>query len=223
MSGAPSHGTTAKPAGGAWNPDWDRAWDEAWTALGATPDPTLREQLLAAYAEPQRQYHTLQHLGECLAWWVRERGQAEHPAEVLLALWFHDAIYDVHAHDNEARSAEWAHDALCSTGVAPEVADRVHSLVMATRHDALPEGRDAELLIDIDLAILGAAPARFDDYERQVQAEYSFVPEDVRRPRRRAILQRFLDRPAIYATPSMHARLEASARRNLARSIAALG
>jgi predicted metal-dependent HD superfamily phosphohydrolase len=53
-----------------------------------------------------------------------------------------------------------------------------------------------------------------------VHAEYAFVPEEVRLPRRRAILQRFLDRKAIYATPRMHAQLEAQARLNLQRSIA---
>ena len=125
----------------------------------------------------------------------------------------------MHAHDNEARSADWARQALLEAGAAADAAERVHALVMATRHDAVPQGRDAELLIDIDLSILGAARERFDEYERQVHAEYGFVPEEVRLPRRRAILQRFLDRKAIYATPRMHAQLEAQARINLQRSI----
>jgi predicted metal-dependent HD superfamily phosphohydrolase len=97
---------------------------------------------------------------------------------------------------------------------------RVPDLVMATRHDAVPEGRDAELLIDIDLSILGAERARFDEYEEQVGREYAFVPLEIRLPRRREILQRFLDRDAIYATPRMHALLEVRARENLRRSIA---
>ena len=195
-------------------------WNAAWHALGvAAPDEALCAELQRRYAEPQRHYHTMQHLGECLAWFEREQAQAEHPAEVALALWFHDAIYDVHAHDNEARSADWARQALLAAGVDAEAAERVHALVMATRHDAVPEGRDAELLIDIDLSILGAGRERFDEYERQVHAEYGFVPEEVRLPRRRAILQRFLDRKAIYATPRMHAQLEAQARINLQRSI----
>jgi predicted metal-dependent HD superfamily phosphohydrolase len=196
-------------------------WNAAWHALGvAAPDEALCVELQRRYAEPQRHYHTMQHLGECLAWFEREQALAEHPAEVALALWFHDAIYDVHAHDNEARSADWARQALRAAGVDAEAAERVHALVMATRHDAVPEGRDAELLIDIDLSILGAERERFDEYERQVHAEYAFVPEEVRLPRRRAILQRFLDRKAIYATPRMHAQLEAPARINLQRSIA---
>lgn len=197
-------------------------WADAWRALGvAAPDEALCAQLQACYGEPQRHYHTMQHLGECLAWFEREKALARRPGEVALALWFHDAIYDVHAHDNEARSADWAREALLAAGASTDAAGRVHALVMATRHDAVPEGRDAELLIDIDLSILGAERARFDDYERQVHAEYAFVPRDIRLPRRRAILQRFLDREAIYATPRMHAQLEARARANLQRSIAA--
>ncbi|MGJ3700631.1 HD domain-containing protein [Variovorax sp. AFSI2.2] len=197
-------------------------WNAAWRALGvASADEALCIELQRRYSEPQRHYHTLQHLGECLTWFEREQALAERPGEVALALWFHDAIYDVHAHDNEARSAEWARSALLASGVQAESTERVHALVMATRHDAVPEGRDAELLIDIDLSILGAERERFDEYERQVHAEYAFVPDAVRLPRRRAILQRFLAREAIYATPRMHALLEARARANLARSIAA--
>lgn len=196
-------------------------WQEAWRALGVgAPDDALRTELQRRYGEPQRHYHTMQHLGECLAWFEREKTRAERPGEVALALWFHDAIYDVHAHDNEARSAGWALQALRAAGASDAAAGRVHALVMATRHDAVPEGRDAELLIDIDLSILGAERARFDEYERQVGAEYAFVPLEVRMPRRREILQRFLDRRAIYATPRMHALLEAPARLNLQRSIA---
>jgi predicted metal-dependent HD superfamily phosphohydrolase len=196
-------------------------WHQAWQAAGvAQPDDALRQELQRSYAEPQRHYHTMQHLGECLAWFEREKALAEHPGEVALALWFHDAVYDVHAHDNEARSAHWAREALRAAGAGEASAERVHALVMATCHDAVPEGRDAELLIDIDLSILGAERPRFDEYERQVGEEYGFVPAAVRLPRRRAILQRFLDRKAIYATPRMHALLEARARVNLQRSVA---
>ncbi|MET3917180.1 putative metal-dependent HD superfamily phosphohydrolase [Variovorax sp. OAS795] len=198
-------------------------WNAAWRALGlASADEALCTELQRRYGEPQRHYHTLQHLGECLAWFEREQALAERPGEVAIALWFHDAVYDVHAHDNEARSAEWARGAMLAAGAQPEAAERVHALVMATRHDAVPEGLDAELLIDIDLSILGAEQQRFDEYERQVHAEYAFVPEAVRLPRRRAILQRFLAREAIYTTPRMHALLELRARANLARSIAAM-
>jgi predicted metal-dependent HD superfamily phosphohydrolase len=79
-----------------------------------------------------------------------------------------------------------------------------------------------QLLVDIDLSILGAAPERFDEYETQVRAEYRWVPDFMFKPKRREILGEFLARDRIYATPVLRAQLEAHARMNLARSIARL-
>jgi predicted metal-dependent HD superfamily phosphohydrolase len=196
------------------------SWSDAWRTLDASADDALLAELLARYGEAQRAYHTLQHLGECLVHLARERDGAERPAEVALALWFHDAIYDVHRHDNEARSADWARQAARRAGLAPEVAERLHALVMATRHDAQPVGADARLLVDIDLAILGAAPARFAEYERQIRIEYAHVPPAVFEPRRRQILGGFLARDPLYLTAPMRARQEAAARANLGRAVA---
>ncbi len=195
-------------------------WRDAWRSLGAgAPNDALLAELLARYQEPHRAYHTLQHLDECLAGLARETSNAERPAEIALALWFHDAIYDVHRHDNEERSAHWARDAMLSAGAEPAAAARVHALVMATRHQAQPEDADARLLVDIDLSILGAPPARFAEYERQIRIEYGHVPPDVFEPRRRSILGSFLARDPLYLTPPIRARIEEAARRNLQQAI----
>ena len=199
------------------------SWQRHWRELGAVADDALHAGLITAWSEPQRHYHTLQHLDECLAHFDTAREAAQRPGEVALALWFHDAIYDTQRHDNEARSAAWAHDSLLHAGVARDAADRVHALVMATRHDALPQGADAQLLVDIDLAILGAPRERFDEYERQVGLEYAHVPEADRRAGRSRILRGFLARPAIFSTPLLRARFEAAARENLAYSLGKLG
>lgn len=202
-------------------------WDAAWRALGtAVPADAVREELLRRWCEPQRRYHTPQHLAECLALFERHRGRAHRPGEVAIALWYHDAVYETAAAApgaNERASARLAADAVRAAGAAPAVADRVHALVLATRHDAEPAGADAALLVDIDLAILGAAPARFAEYERQIRAEYAQVPPALFAARRGEILRAFLARPAIYATPALRAELEAPARANLAAAIAGLG
>ncbi len=197
------------------------SWQHAWAGIGASGEGgALREDVLARHAEPQRHYHTQQHLGECLAAFDGARESAERPHEVELALWFHDAVYDVKRHDNEQRSADWARAALLDAGVDADAAQRVHTLVMATRHTAVPEGRDATLLVDIDLSILGAERPRFDEYERQIRQEYAYVPGFLFRRKRREILKGFLDRPAIYGTPHFHDALERRARENLARALA---
>ena len=198
-------------------------WTEAWRDLRLPPPaPDVLAGLLAGWAEPHRKYHTPQHLRECLALFERDRALARHPGEVAMALWFHDAVYDTARHDNEAASADWAARVLLESGAASDVAARVHALIMATRHSEVPATPDAKLLVDIDLAILGAEPSRFAEYERQIRDEYGFVPEDVFRDKRAAILRGFLARPALFSTPAYDARFDASARANLARAIAGL-
>ena len=202
------------------DPRAEAGWIAAWRELGVAPPAGLHAALLAAWSEPQRHYHTLQHLAECLTLADELREEMAHPAEVALALWFHDAVYDVRAHDNEARSAQWAAQALNEAGVAPDACARIDAMIMATCHGAAasPGTPDNALLVDIDLAILGSEESRFAEYEAQIRAEYAWVPADVFRVKRREVLRGFLDRARIYTTDTMVARFEAQARRNLAQA-----
>jgi len=212
------------PASGGAPDRLAASWRRMWSGLGAAGDGrALFEALVQRYDEPHRRYHTLQHLRECLDAFEAVAPLAERPAEVAAALWFHDAVHDIGRADNEERSARWAQEALAAAGSAPDAAARVAALVRATRHAALPALPDERLVADIDLAILGAAPRRFAQYERQVRAEYAAVPEETFRHRRRAILQAFLDRPHLYGTAHFRQALEARARDNLARAIASTG
>lgn len=204
-------------------PDVD-VWRATWEGLGAGAcDDRLYWEIVEQYTDPGRRYHTMQHLDECFARFGEVRTLAEHPHEIELALWFHDAVYDVRKQDNEERSAAWARDVAVSSGLAPAVADRVHALVMATKHDAMPETADGKLMVDVDLSILAAPAERFDEYERQVRDEYSWVPGFLFRRKRREILEAFLSRPHLFNTEHFRGRYESLGRANLERSIAALG
>jgi predicted metal-dependent HD superfamily phosphohydrolase len=199
-------------------------WRAAWRALGVeAPDDALFRQVMDRHAEVHRAYHTAEHLDDCLARLDLLRGEAEHPAEVELAIWFHDAIYDPGSPDNERRSAEWAREACLGAGVPRAVTARIESLVLATRHDAPPTTTDGRVIADADLGILGAAPDRFDRYEQQVRQEYARVPAPRFRRERRRILEGFLARPRIYLTEAGLRQLEAPARENLRRAIRRLG
>lgn len=198
---------------------WEHAWAQTWGALGVPAPAPLLARLLQSYSEPQRHYHTLQHLGEAMGLLQPALDLAEHPGEVALALWFHDAVYQTQAKDNEARSADWAAAVLREQGLPADVAGRVHGLIMATCHAAQPSGIDAQLLVDADLGILAADPLRFAEYERQVRAEYEWVPLPLYRTRRREVLLGFMQREAIYCTDGFRERLEARARRNLAQAL----
>jgi len=200
------------------------SWQRLWNELGArTVNGGLMNQLVAAYSERHRHYHTLQHLRECLAHLEASGSLAQRPAEVELALWFHDAVYDPRRQDNEARSAAWAGDSVRAAGCDEAIAQRVHALVLATQAHAGEGGdRDTQLLLDIDLSILGATPQRFAEYERQIRAEYAHVDEAAFRAGRARVLQGFLARPFVYLTAPYREALEARAKVNMGQALAAL-
>ncbi|HEY4366633.1 MAG TPA: hypothetical protein VGN07_05315 [Steroidobacteraceae bacterium] len=179
----------------------------------------LMRDLVAAYEEPQRSYHTTQHLNECIAQLEPYLELAVRPAEVETALWFHDAVYDVRGKDNEARSAAWAETELRAAAVESDAVGRVKELIMATCHAALPQGKDQQLLVDVDLSILGAPRPRFVEYETQVRTEYQWVPGWLFRRKRRAVLKEFVARSAIYSTVQIREKLESQARANLEYSL----
>jgi predicted metal-dependent HD superfamily phosphohydrolase len=195
-------------------------WEAAWRGVGARGAPMgVREELLRRYAERHRAYHTPVHLADCLSQLAAARRLCEHPDEVALALWFHDAIYRSRRGDNEALCAQWLARAAVEVGTPPGAIARMEALVMATRHAVHPTGRDARVLVDIDLSILGASRDRFLRYDAQIRREYWWVPMPMYRRGRRKVLAHFLARPRIYATAEFQARLEMAARANLAAAL----
>lgn len=203
-------------------------WDAAWSFLGHPAPAGLQAELLTAWSEPHRHYHDPRHLRECLALWARWRGLCAQPGEVAIALWFHDAVYDPQTTppgSNELASAAWAARSLVRAGADSDTAQRVHDLVMATQHDApikSTSNPDAELLVDIDLAILGSPAERFERYDQDVRKEYAWVPAGSYQHGRAQVLHSFLDRPRLYRTEPAFVLLETQARMNLAAALSRL-
>lgn len=198
-------------------------WSALWADLRLPIPPGADfAALLARYREPHRAYHTDQHLRECLEWLDELRTLARTPVAIELAIWYHDAIYRPGRSGNEQASADLAAADLLAAGAPGTLAAEVAALILRTTHRAPPPPGDAALLVDIDLAILGAPAARYAEYESQVRIEYRWVPGFLFRRRRAALLRTFLARPRLYSTPVLFARLEEPARRNLADSIRAL-
>jgi predicted metal-dependent HD superfamily phosphohydrolase len=195
-------------------------WQAAWQTYGTREaGDRIFKGLADAYTAPDRHYHNLAHIRDCLEALDACRGDAEDPDAVEIALWFHDAVYDTHAADNEEQSADWAAGEI-GRG---ERAAMIHRLILATKHGVNnPDDADTCLISDIDLAILGAAEARFRAYEDAIRREYEWVPDGVFRTRRADILQRFLQQDRIYRTPRFHEKYDKAARFNLNASITRL-
>jgi predicted metal-dependent HD superfamily phosphohydrolase len=169
------------------------------------------KRLVKAYGEPQRAYHSLQHLEECLCVLDEAKGFMLQPDLIELALWFHDAVYDPKSGENEALSAQMAVEALGDSETAHEVA----RLILLTKSHQPGEGPDDAWIIDIDLAIFAQSAARVVEYEQQIREEYGWVPEEVYREKRAEVLRGFWAREPIYRTPWARERFEARAKENL--------
>lgn len=192
--------------------------------LGATGDGgPLGHALLAAWSGPGRAYHDLRHLDDCLAQLDSAEASSGTRDLVEAALWFHDAVYDTRAGDNEERSAAWAAEALPAIGIRLEVAGQIAGLVRLTAGHAPVADRAAQLMCDIDLSILGRPVELFDSYDRRVRAEYGWVPDDAYRAGRARVLEGLMRRDPLFQTPEFRRRFEAQARLNLGRALAALG
>lgn len=176
-------------------------------------------ELLDCYSQPQRAYHGLQHLYECITLFKTASHLAHQPAQLELALWFHDAIYAPRQADNEQRSADWAENFLQCCGVNPIMIGQVTNLVMATWHHQASNA-DEQLMVDIDLAILGSTPERFAQYQQQIRAEYDFVPPALYAVKRSEVLAGFYQRPRIYQTEYFYSHYEQQARHNLQLALA---
>lgn len=195
-------------------------WSQLWhTATNAAPPSDFYARLVAMYSEPHRHYHTLLHIEDCLGEFDRAKQLATDPAAVELAIWFHDAVYDPRAADNEERSAELAKDWLGDVHASDALTDSVGRLVLATKNHDASLHADAPLMVDVDLSILGRSPEQFWEYERQIREEYAWVEQTLFATKRVEILHRFLARERIYQTELFFQQMEAQARANLRASV----
>ncbi|MER5973937.1 hypothetical protein ABT112_30205 [Streptomyces sp. NPDC002055] len=187
----------------------------------ASPDPAAYgENLLGRWAEPQRRYHTTDHL---LAVLDRVEELVHHcadPDAVRLAAWFHDAVYRPDRSENEERSAQLAERALPEAGVSAARTAEVARLVRLTvTHDPAPGDTDGEVLCDADLAVLAGPPQAYAAYAAAVRQEYGFVPHEAFREGRAAVLRQLLDLPRLFRTEAGHDRWERTARHNMATEL----
>lgn len=181
-----------------------------------TGHSSLRDELLVAWSEASRGYHDLTHLTEVLDRLdeLAEGGVGYPRVTVLLAAWFHDAVYDG-LPDAEERSARWAERALADQ-VDPGVTDEVARLVRLTRtHRPDPGDVAGEVLCDADLAILAAAPERYARYVAGVRTEYAAVPDGAFRAGRGAVLRDLLAKPTLFHTAYAREHWEGPARANV--------
>jgi predicted metal-dependent HD superfamily phosphohydrolase len=212
-------------------------WQQFWVARSKAPLDRVRQQevdrifklLIAAYTQPDRHYHNLEHIHHLLT--ILERFDREDspqlerlqdPSSVILAAWFHDFVYDPQAADNEVQSAKAATALLSNLEMSLDL-DRIEQLILATKgHQVDPDDADLCIFLDADLAILGADPVRYAAYQRSIRCEYKWVDETSYRNGRSRVLASFLQRDRLYYTDLLFDELEAISRVNLQQELSLL-
>jgi predicted metal-dependent HD superfamily phosphohydrolase len=186
---------------------------------------TVLDELVRAYSEPHRHYHTTEHIASLLRL-MDEHGQGVIDRDAMvLAMLFHDVVYDPARHDNEQASADLADERLTALAFPGQLVAKVKSYILASQHALGPPriaDTDLALLLDLDLSILAAAPAEYRAYAQAIRREYNHVPDATYRLGRRRILEGFLTRSPIYRTKQLHVLWDKQARANILGEIAAL-
>jgi predicted metal-dependent HD superfamily phosphohydrolase len=188
--------------------------------------PGLRDRLLEAHAEPRRGYHDTRHLAEVLErldlLLDRPETAGVDRDAVVLAAWFHDAVYDGRPDDVD-RSAALAEATLTASGVPAALVAEVARLVRLTLdHRPADDDLAGQVLCDADLGILAAGRDRYAEYVRGVRQEYAHLDDETFRSGRAEILTTLLDRPRLFHTDLARESWEEAARANLEREVAEL-
>lgn len=180
----------------------------------------LTDLLISKYSETQRVYHNLSHVFNLLKNAADFKNQIDDYDIFRLAIWFHDAIYEPKSPTNEIESALLAVESLNELNFPQSKIEKVEKMILATqKHDASGLDADGKLFLDLDLGILSANRIVYYKYSKAIRAEYSFVPEDLYRAKRREILEAFLQREFIYYTEEWRGTHEWAARANIENEI----
>ncbi|MFH0748491.1 MAG: dephospho-CoA kinase [Candidatus Bathyarchaeota archaeon] len=196
----------------------------AWYGIGADGTPhEVYSKLVEVYSQPNRFFHDMTHIVDGLNKLEKVTPLLEKPMPTIFAWFGHDYMKNDQSKIDEERSAEAWSNVARYADVKPEICDYVMDLVLATNHHDPKQVKknDEGYIIDVDFSILGESPAKFDQYEFEIRKDYSWVDDDVYRPRRLGFLKRLLppERPQIYCTDFFRDLYEETARANITRAI----
>ena len=179
------------------------------------------ERLRAAWGAAGRRYHGVEHLVDCLRELDRAAPVAEVAGPAELALWYHDAVCEPGGESCEDRSAALLEADAAALGIAAEAAVLAIAAVRATAHGTPAASTPVtDLVLDVDLSILGRDPLRFMDYEHAIEEEYAPRSTPAFRHARGRFLAALLARPQLFRTPGFRERYEQRARVQIAALLA---
>jgi len=201
----------------------EEEWRKDTAGLPRARANMIYESIFFRHNDPQRRYHGLSHLEALFALLHKHAPHIAAETPPRLAVWWHDAVYDPQARDNEENSADLARVQMAELGIVRPIIEETSRLILMTKnHWDGPSAGDGDCFLDADIAILGASPAAYDAYSKQVREEYSWAPDDRYRAGRSAFLNFVLARSRLFRTDAFETAYAAQARANMGRELSSL-
>lgn len=194
--------------------------------LGA--DETTIQQwtdtLISRYTEPQRYYHTIEHIHVMFNYLDHYRHLVKDETVMTLAVFFHDWIYDPKGRDNELESVNCFKEFAAKINLPKSMIIRVSEYIERTITHTLPVNNpDADsdmcLFLDFDLEVLSRNEADYALYAAQIRQEYDHFIESEYCAGRIKVLKAFLERDRLYFSDVFYLMCEDVARVNLKSEI----
>lgn len=171
----------------------------------------------SGYTNASRHYHDLSHLENMFEKLGYVKDEIEDMDAVCFSIFYHDIVYKVTQSDNELKSAEALENDLSTTSF-----DRIQkckSQIEATKNHERSEFQDTNILLDLDLSILGADWEVYEDYTKNVRKEFKIYPNFLCRKGRKKFLKTFLAKNQIFKTDYFIENFEQQAIKNLKREL----
>ncbi|WP_158975034.1 hypothetical protein [Cellulophaga sp. L1A9] len=169
------------------------------------------------YSATSRHYHNLEHLAYMFALLETVKSKVEHLDALLFAIYYHDSIYSITKSDNEHQSALYFKKMISKTSF--DAITEVMDLIEATKEHKLSKDHDTNVLLDLDLAVLGEKPENYLIYAKAILKEYYIYPDFMYRKGRKKVLMNMLNLEGIYKTDFFKTQFEATARENLSAEL----
>lgn len=200
----------------------ERKFREIIERYNSSPEVSkkLWAEVVSHYTGESRHYHNLEHLDNFYNQLKKCKHLTKDHDLLVVAMVYHDVIYNSPDHRDEERSADFAVERLTEIGYPKEKTEACKALILATKSHALSDDADTNYFNDADMTILGLDRATYNTYVKNVRLEYGNTPQfDTGRKR---VLQYFLKMDRLFKTDFFHKIYEKSARENIAAEISTI-
>jgi predicted metal-dependent HD superfamily phosphohydrolase len=196
-------------------------WDKAlanWKQI-STSSNSYFKSVISNYKDADRHYHSINHIGSMLDQLSLFSLSKDDEAILILAIIFHDAIYNPIGKNNEVKSAELATQTIQEIGLPTKIIMEVSRLILLTeKHDSEKGDELGNIMLDLDLSIFSTSSALYKAYTKSIRNEYFMYPDFIYRSGRKKVVKSFLQREYIFKTNEF-SKWEKTARKNLKNEV----